>query len=267
MSRISTFQVLKGFVQGVTGAVIGAVSYPVGTLPVNRHLPGALLDTYRVIYQTNAIGPNLKAVAYVTVPVGGVVVPLLVLTGTTLYGFVRTALSGAQITRDMSDKIFFSRVFGTIRDDLKTIDKKLVENLLPHLRDYQPSPLAEGEKPFDISPFKAVKGVLCGLALTLVEGPSLFLITLLRLPRIAFSLLRTIFESVDDFATFVLSLLLTFLLIGVLALLPPLVMLSTMCFGLGAGCVRGYSEGIRSAVSELFNDLKSWDEVLKSFKS
>jgi len=266
MSRISTFQVLKGFAQGVAGAVSGAVSYPLGTLPLNRHLPGALVDTYRAIYKTNKIGPNLKTVACVTVPVAGAVIPPLLFVSSTLYGFVRSGLSGAAIER-YKEKSFFSRVFGTIRDDLKTVDEKLIKDLLPHLRDYQPSPLAEGEKPFDISPFKALKGVLCGFTLTLLEGPSLFLITLVRTPRIAFSLLKSIFESVDDFATFVLSLLLTFLLCGILVLLPPLVMLSTMCFGLGAGCVRGYTNGIRDAINGLFQDLKSWDEVLRSFKS
>ncbi len=265
MSRVTTFQVLKGFVHGVVGAVSGAISYPLGTLSLNRHLPGALVDTYRAVYKTNNVGPNLKAVAYVTIPVAGVVAPPLLFVSSALYGFVRSGLSGASIF-ERYEKSFFSRVFGVIKEDLKTADEKLIKDLLPHLHDYQPSPLAEDEKPFDISPFKAVKGILCGLTLTLLEGPSLSLITLLRTPRIAFSLLRTIFESVDDFATFVLSLLLTFLLFGILVLFPPVLMLGTMCFGLGAGCVRGYSEGIKSAAKGLFQDLKSWDQILKGFK-
>jgi hypothetical protein len=144
MSRISTFQVLKGFAQGVAGAISGAVSYPLGTLPLNRHLPGALVDTYRAIYKTNKVGPNLKTVAYVTAPVAGAVVPPLLFVSSALYGFVKSGLSGADIER-YNEKGFFSRVFCTIRDDLKTVDERLVKDLLPHLRDYQPNPLAEGE--------------------------------------------------------------------------------------------------------------------------
>jgi hypothetical protein len=267
-SRLTTLEVLQIFAQGVTGAVIGAVSYPLATLPLNRHLPGAFVNTYKAIHKVVSVGPNLKAVAYVTVPIAGVAIPPLLFAGSALFGFVRGAISAVWTDRDDEKKQgFFSRVFGSVSEDLETVDKTLVEDLLPRLRDYQPDPLPEGEKPFDISPFRAVKGVLCGVVLTLLEAPALALITLLRVPGLFFSLLEAIFRGVDSFATLVLALLMTFLAAGVLVLVPPVLALGTICFGVGAGCVRGYSDGVRSAVAGVFSDLGNWNKILSQIQS
>lgn len=257
--RNTTFEVVKAFVHGVAGSVIGAVSYPVGTLPLNRHLPKAVVDAYRTVYRTNVIGPNLKGVAYVTIPVAGAVVPPLLVTSSALYGFIRSAIAGAFSD---SEKTFFSRVFGTVKDELQTVDQKLIEDLLPQLHDYQPQPLPEGKQPFDISPFRALKGVVCGVAFTLLEAPALFLITLLRVPKIVYSFMTHMFKEAQSFEEFVMLCLMLFLVTGALVLLPPVVMLGSICFGLGVTCARTYSKGIKHAMSRMFNDIKSWNKIL-----
>jgi hypothetical protein len=249
---------LSHFVRGVAGAFVGAVGYPLLAAPrVIVRLPRALTAGYGAVCRETRIGPNLKGVAFILMPAGAVLVPALTAAVTPVAGLVLCGFRS-------SDGTIGSAV-AKMRQEVRDIDDKGVEEAIRSLEEYRPERLKEGESPFDISPFRAATGLFAGASAALVQGPVLLVIALGHLPSMYRHILWPILRERD---MGVLLKMFIFLL-GTCAVtfVPPAAAIAAVFYALGVGVKRGYNSGLRAAVTRAVKDCRDLNTFMRKMAS
>ncbi len=251
----------------VTGTVTGIVR----TVPLLRHTPSAAHVALRTIWKTPRLGPWLKTTCLAVAPIGIMTTPPLMLVGGAIAGLALGQI-GAW-SRDEDKGSFLKFCLNGIKKTWVSVDKadeKLVEELMPQLRDYLPPPLEENETVYEVNPIRALTSFVSALLGTFVEAPAVMMIFIMRLPMIDFQLLRMIWTEeswggVYFLAEFLIKLLVTCLLVILNVLACTAAPLVTIVGSLGVHVQRGYTKGLAHAWSCIVNDLRKADKVLRKF--
>lgn len=183
-------KILEGL---LVGAPCGTAVVGVGNLLTTlKRYPEAITSAYRALWRWNQIGPVTKTTITVASPLVLVAVPCAVTLGSAVfglgYGFYRCA--------GLSDKDEGGIViaFDAFVDILKKFDEDFLVNALVALDKYAPSPLPEGEEPFDISYMRGLRALGSMIVLGPVEGMGLTLATWRRVPRAVYEAYRAIWR-------------------------------------------------------------------------
>jgi hypothetical protein len=236
-------------IRGIGGMAAGTVTYTVLATPrIIRRLPRALHAAYSMTSKAKAIGPNLKGVIYVLLPVGALlIVPLSPVV-------IALAGAGVGVARGVGRK----NVIVEAWHDTRRIDEEFVKRVIPDMYAYAPDDLEEGKSPFDISPLRGLKSLLTGIggaAYSLVASG--LIVSRWMLPNIH----RKTWNP-SKFNGFEQAMVWSLVTV-VWVLTPALGLLGGAVLGLVQGCRYGYTNGFRTAFRHLKEDHKKLHEFLK----
>lgn len=238
---------------GLLGAAVGLVTYPVPhTLRAIWYLPKGTVAAARALFRENRIGPNLKGLAYFASPVAIIAIPPLMFLASAVYGM-------AVIAKHGSDGFFTPELVKQFVDDHKEA-QKIVKVMIPKLWDYRPDQLPEGKEPFDIRLFQALRGLIVGVATTLIGATLMLLVGILFSPKLLWRLLTEFFRAL--FEQFFLAILLFVLGIPAIALIICAAPFAAVIACLAQGCRRGYQKGIAEGFGGMFSDVGNFADVL-----
>lgn len=228
----------------VGGPVQATIQTPSSIVIEIYRLPEALLAAYRTLWRTNRIGPKLKTVIAIVLPVGGILavalIPLIALLHGYFAGFWTTAGSG------------LGKAIGNAFDNIKSLYEEsgtlLIEN-----REYEPDALPEGERPFDIRITESIQALIAGVICTPLEGVSATVIMTWRWPSVILTLRKMLltWDSLSEYP--VTSTSLFIVAAGLSPLLIPIAALVGSIVGLVDGFKDGYTTGVGAACSTAFN--------------
>lgn len=246
MSRDKDFGFVD-FFASLCGIAQAVPAYPLFAVPrILRHIPRGVVNAIRALWRDERVGPNLKCMITIAIPAVAVITPPFVAVISALYGVYK----GVSLTWG-KDKSVFS-VIPRVYDDVRELDQKEVAGMITRLRTYHPQPLQAGKKPFDISAFQALRGLVAGVAGAAVGTPIMATLIAVRIPQLFWRGLCMVW---DDRTPFFLSLLGSAVVLVVTALLPLLAVVGPALFELKEGVQHGYEHGIGYALS------KTWDTV------
>lgn len=254
MSRDSDWSIAEA-IRGLLSAPLCAAITCIGNTPISIiQLPGAVKSTYKALIKENRIGPNLKTLAAVTIPIGIPLVLPLVSIGSFGFGFGIGFLLG-------QEEGLSSALEGSV-DTVKEFNKETVNDFILRLDDYTPKPLPPGVEPFDIKILESLRGLLC----TVVCGPISCLvgsaITAFYLPKAVLCAFYRWLENLGEVPVMATSLFIVFW--PLLAVLTALAPVAGALYGIVTGAARGYKYGVSKSVKYIMKDMKQYRKLLSS---
>ncbi len=240
------------------GAALGLAR----SLPAVRHWPRAAWNSVRVTYQTPRLGPNLKTVCLVTMPVAIVAAPVLVVVAGTAYG------AGAAFVATFGEEGNIFEGMGKAWSGVGSASE-LLTDAMPKFSHYLPPALKDTETPYEIPLIPAIKSVVSGFVGTAIEAPMELTLCVLHAPRLVWRSFRFIWTSGKDEAFFddddmsalsvhgfVMRVFLSICFLLALALVTALLPILTVVGSLSLHVYRCYKRGLRRAWSGVVNDLR-----------
>ena len=157
-------------------------------------LPHDIFITYYSFFKTEKIGPNLKAMAMMLLPIPLILWPPSVCIATLVFGAGLGLFQPITHTFDDQYEVFCGGIIETLKDSAQYVKEfwKFNNNsYFSYLFDFRSYKLGENEKPFDISLIQLFIGTLIGTSGAIIDGVCF---TLLSVVYIIPTLFRAYFE-------------------------------------------------------------------------
>lgn len=237
------------------GAVVGGVG--IGGASLIR-TPEAVATSYKALWNTPKIGPNLKtALGVVGLPIAAVLADAVAPIAGAGYGLFR-GFTGA-LRNDSDSDEFFPGITDTAHDVGRYY--KEAPDYLKTAYESVTKPLAAGETTYDVKVFEAVKGIVAGIGTAPLMALGIGALTLFRTPQAFARTWNTIWEGKD-------APIMSSTLSGALILATPianaLAPVAGLFYGFGRGVQKGYTTGLKDAFVTSWNDIKKYDEFTSS---
>jgi hypothetical protein len=253
---ISIFRAGAALGSGVVSATVGAVG--IGGASLIR-TPEAVGKAYKALWNTKYIGPNLKTMLGIGgLPIAAVLADVAAPIAGMGYGLWRGFAGTFKHDKVGAGEAFVRGIEDTAKD-VGTYFEKAPE----YLQDAYASvtkPLPEGQEPFDVKIFEAVKGLATGIATAPVMALGIGALTLYRTPSLVGRGLETIWEESGRPVT-------NLTLSGALLLATPIVdvlaPVAGLLFGFGDGIHKGYTKGTKAAFENVWENLKRYNRMTR----
>ncbi len=224
-------------------------------------MPQIVKEAYHATWATKHIGPNLKTLISVTIPVAAVFIPPFIALGSLLYGAGR----GTQSV--FSD---YSWV-GAHRIALNDIDvawRLLKGENLSRMRKEITGNVRPGDEPFDIKVLQAGRGLVTSLTSAAIQAPLIGAMALYRMPKAYVKVMDMIWGRDSDRDLMMpIKGALTLLAIPAIPLAVALCPVVGALTGVVEGAYRGYSKGFRSATRKAHSNARDfWNTSHKVLK-
>jgi len=250
--EITIPQAFKAIGSAITGAVITSAG-ATGSMLYN--LPRATVEAGKTIWKTDMMGPILKTTLTALLPVAVVAAPALSL----------IAGAGVGMVVGFSEVVETGSFREATKESLKMVKDfhtEMAPRAIDELAEWQKPHLQAGEKPFDLKPLTALKGVAGAAAGAVIEGVGTGLTTAVHTPGGFVRAYKEIFRS-DEMGP-VLKTTAGLLVPPAAVLASPLVTIGGTVYGTYKGFTDTYSEnrGFKENISERLNDVKQWNRFL-----
>jgi hypothetical protein len=251
---ISILRGLEGLLVG--GPLVGAIELIGNTGITIYRMPRVLYESYRALWRETRIGPNLKTIGSLVLPVAAgltLTAELIVSLG---YGY------GIGFYKTLDKNLAAAIKRG--KTDVKDFFEYITAEFISQLKSYTPKKLPAGKEPFDLKFLESGRALLALMITTPIGGVGSFLITLWNLAPIIKKLWQYIRdygreEELPKLALIVNCAIPIFALVW-LGLAP----VGGAILALGEGAYRGYSIGIRASVKKTWSWLKKYHELLSA---
>lgn len=252
---ISIFRAGAALGAGAIGTVVGAVG--IGGASLIR-TPEAVATSYKALWDTPKIGPNLKtALGVAGLPIAAVLADTVAPVAGAGYGLFR-GFTGA-LKKDSGGDGFVGGITKTMDDVVRYYDQ--APSFLNDAYGSITQPLAEGEKPYDVKIFEAAKGIVAGVGTAPLMALGIGALTLLHTPKAFGKLWNAIWEGGNE------APILATTLSGALILATPiadvLAPVAGLFYGFGRGVQKGYTTGMKDAFVTSWNDIKNYNKLAR----
>lgn len=238
----------------VAGAAAGAVIQGVGNTAASViRLPQAVFQGYKTLWNTERIGPVLKATIGALIPAAAVATPVLTALGSVGYGMVRG-------WEDGMEHGLASAVKESARD-VKRFYRDMTGRFIEELKEYETRPLPPGEEPYDIKVVEAAKALAGAGVGGVVDGVGVGAITLVNTPKGVVKAYQSIFEK-DKGPVWKTTASLLVPPAAVLA--TPLGVVGGAFWGMAMGARKGYTEGFKAAVHQSVENLRDYHQWVRA---
>jgi hypothetical protein len=242
---------IKGLVAGApAGAAIFTVGNTVNSIVL---LPKAAYRTYRALWKSKRIGPNLKAILSILTPVGLVLVPPTVALTSAIggmgYGFYKTIHSLSKGTKDCWNGV-------------KKL-KELANEMLNHLGE---DDFSTPDDVYDIKILESLRGLICAFVFAPVEAAGTTIVLFLKWCPVVWQANKLLWRDNNSSISKLIFNASISTLVTLSALLAiPLTPLCTALFSLGDMCYHGYKDGFGSAAKKSFERIANFNTMLNDF--
>ncbi len=241
---------IRQAVSGLAGAIATAGIETVGNTASSLvRLPQATFQAYKTLINTPQIGPVLKTAIALTLPVGALAAPVLTAIGSAGFGLFHGA--------DVGVEKGFSAACQTGTKDVKRFDQEISGTLVQSMKSWETEPLPAGQKPFDIHPAGAVKGLAAGLVGAVVDGAGMGALTLARTPQ---GIGKAFSEIKNSEQGPVLKTTESLLVLPAATLAAPLALVGGALVGLVSGSAEGYKNGFISGADKTVHYVKEFND-------
>ncbi len=255
--RNDDISIFRALVSSIVSPAVGVIEAVGVTGILLKRYPRGLFNTYRALYRTRHIGPNLKTAITIVSPIGLAVMPAVALVvgfGYGMYlGFWGSLPEARRKDRD---------ILGRVASSLKDLDN-IVADSTDWLIGYQPD---GSEKTFDIKVFEAIRGVLASFTSIAIETIPIFGLTVGYSIKGIPNALRHLWNYFKD-TPIMLSLLAFFALPSVLIVGIPLAALGSIVYASCEGWYIGYKDGMQKAINTSIENVKYWRKFMSNLVS
>lgn len=218
-------------------------------------ISSAIIQSYRVLWVTDRVGPNIKTVVSIAVlPVCIVLSPIVLVLACFIWGIIHGFLSGVNK----------GPVFAVV-DSFKAVDdfyNHTAYDAMGEMVRYDGHDLLDGETPFDIKIFEAIRGVLAAAFTIVILVPLISLLALFWSPKAFFKgYTEVVFESAGP----VIGLLTACIIPPVVILLVLLSPVASLLWSLWEGCKIGYTRGLTHAIASAFGNVGDFNQMAAEF--
>ena len=161
---------LKGILTVVPSTAVQCISCTVISIIL---LPHDIFITYYSFLSTQKIGPNLKAMAMLLLPIPLILWPPSVCIATFVFGAGYGLFQPIVRTFDDQYEVFCGGIIETLTEGIKYVKefwRLNSDSYFTYLLDFRNYKLKEGEKPFDISLRQLLIGTLIGTSGSIIDG-------------------------------------------------------------------------------------------------
>jgi hypothetical protein len=250
--EITIPQAFKAVGSAITGGIITSVG-ATGSMLYN--LPRATVEAGKTIWKTDMIGPVLKTTLTALLPVAVAAAPALSL----IAGIGVGMFVGFD---EVVEHDSFSEATKKSLKNVKEFHTDMAPRAIDEMAEWQTPHLQPGEKPFDLKPLTAVKGIAGAVAGATIEGAGMGFSTLVHTPGGFVRAYHELIKS-DDIDP-VLKTTAGLLIPPAAVLASPLVAIGGTVYGTYKGFADTYNEdkGFNENISERLNDVKQWNRFL-----
>eukprot|EP01087_Luapelamoeba_hula_P014361 TRINITY_DN4194_c0_g1_i1.p1 TRINITY_DN4194_c0_g1~~TRINITY_DN4194_c0_g1_i1.p1 ORF type:complete len:311 (-),score=28.10 TRINITY_DN4194_c0_g1_i1:108-1040(-) len=235
-------------------------------------LPHDIVLTYKSVYGTSVIGPNLKCLAMLTLPIPLLLWPVLVLIGSILVSLLWGLFAPMAFVFDKEYNLLWGPIIATWKyaaKGVKSFWKFNYETYFQSLREFETEELPEAGVPFDISIIQLIVGLFIGIIGAVFVGTFCGILSVLKCIPLT---IRGYYEMWKAFFSTNLNEKICLFVPFVIAnLLLPLVALLVLAFvvvaGFFVGCAASYSSykcGFFEGFKWMGTAVIAWDTATNS---